>query len=109
MVRSMPSTAGRVNILTRWRTRRAGEFVSMARTPVSLEARVGARLEPPVGVPRKSPAVGAMHRSLVLPGPPAEMRAVVIRVRLPQFRFGVHDEGPMLCHRFGNGTALKHQ
>jgi hypothetical protein len=37
------------------------------------------------------------------------MRAMVVRVRLPQFLLGIHDKGAMLSHRFTDWAALKHQ
>jgi hypothetical protein len=48
-----------------------------------------------------------MHRVIGGPGPASESGAAVVRERLLDLSFGVHDEGPVLGHRFPDGSALQ--
>src|SRR5271165_2032386 len=70
---------------------------------------VSTGFETSVGMACKSALFGAVNRGIIRPGPASEVGTLVVRVRLPEFLLGIHDEGTMLRHRFTDGTALKHQ
>jgi hypothetical protein len=58
-------------------------------------------------VPRKTAFAARMDRRVDRPGPPSELRALIVRERLLELGSGVHDERTVRRHRFADRPPLQ--